>query len=83
MSLPIAVIATGTHMSGGSMFDQMGWGVMIWWTLLVILVALLIGWAVRSPRNVGPSPLDVLAERFARGEIDAEEYEARRRVLAR
>lgn len=83
MSLSTAIMATGAHMSGGGMFDQMGWGIVIWWSLLVVIVALLIGLALRTPRNVTPSPLDVLAERFARGEIDAEEYEARRRVLTK
>jgi putative membrane protein len=28
-----------------------------------------------------PTPADLLAERFARGEIDAEEYDRRRRTL--
>jgi putative membrane protein len=29
----------------------------------------------------GRTPLDILKERFARGEIDKEEYEERRRTL--
>ncbi|GAB4009891.1 SHOCT domain-containing protein [Nocardioides ultimimeridianus] len=52
----------------------------------VLLVAVIVG-VVRSvtarglhhPGRVTPS--EVLAERFARGEIDAEEYVARLRVL--
>jgi putative membrane protein len=33
-------------------------------------------------RLPGQTPLDILKERFARGEIDKDEYEERRRVLA-
>lgn len=57
--------------------------------LLAVLVAaavLLVRWLGGSgrgttpPRSQGPA-LDILKERFARGEIDKEEFEERRRIL--
>jgi len=54
------------------------------------LVALIV-WAVRSSRGSEPSqrptgaptrtPADVLADRFARGEIDADEFQRSRELL--
>lgn len=77
--------------------DDMGWGgwlvmslsFVMFWGLLIALVV----WLVRSFRadtsrdNQGPPPTagsradEVLAERFARGEIDAEEFTQRRELL--
>ena len=54
---------------------------------VVVGVVLLVRWLggpgqgglpTQAPRK---SPLDILKERFARGEIDKEEFEERRRVL--
>ncbi len=53
----------------------------------VVVVVLLVRWlggpghggAPHSPP--GKTPLDILKERFAKGVIDKEEYEERRRVL--
>jgi putative membrane protein len=53
--------------------------------LTVVLVVLLIRWlggqgaADRPPP--GKSALDILRERFARGEIDKQEFEEKRRIL--
>jgi putative membrane protein len=53
-------------------------------TMLGVLIALGIGalWLWRRPRRLGRgSALDILNERFAQGELDAEDYERRRRLL--
>jgi putative membrane protein len=57
--------------------------------VLVAAVVLLVRWLGGPWRGTppphdsqpGPTPLDILRERFARGEIDKEEFEERRRVL--
>jgi putative membrane protein len=62
------------------------------WVLLLAIVfnalALVLGvwlvlWAIRiSPRGVRPdNALGILKERFARGEIDQQEYEQRKAAL--
>lgn len=65
---------------------MMGLG-LIWVLLLVGVIAYLMGWrpdfvqgASRYERP-GKTPMDVLKERYARGEIDREEYEEKRRDL--
>lgn len=73
------------------MWSGEGWSAMIFGPLLMILfLALLIAAVVLLVRRVGGShgsagpgqtPLDILRERFARGEIDKEEFEERRRIL--
>jgi putative membrane protein len=81
--------AYGPHMMWG------GWYGMILGPLFMILVlavviavaVLLVRW-LGGPWQAGPhqmpsarTPLDILKERFARGEIDKAEFEERRRVL--
>ena len=66
------------------MFGWHGWwggfAMVAFWALVISMVVLAVrAWSGSSqaPR----SPSDILAERFARGEISEEEFEARRRVL--
>ena len=57
--------------------------------LVIVAVVLLVRWAGGPWPGAAPSqhmppgrtPLDILRERFARGEIDKDEFEERRRVL--
>lgn len=70
-----------SHMDG--MWTQMWWGM---WIFPILLLGGLIGfgvWAVRrfTDRGGTSEPRRILEERFARGEIDAEEFEERRRLL--
>ncbi|MDE2230431.1 MAG: SHOCT domain-containing protein [Alphaproteobacteria bacterium] len=72
-----------------------GWGVMGWmmslfWVLLMVIAVMAVVWLVRAsatggrypPRNErDASGLDVLGERFARGEINRDEYLQRKRDL--
>ena len=57
----------------------------VFWALVAGVVIMLVR-SSRTPDTVGPRPADpeqILKERFARGEIDVEEYERRREVQRR
>lgn len=54
---------------------------------LVVAIVFLVRWLGGLPGNgsmspsPGKTPLDILRERFAKGEIDKAEYEERRKIL--
>ena len=57
-------------------------------TVAVVAVVFLVRWlsgtghgTAHHTHVTGRTPLDILKERFAKGEIDKEEYDERRRVL--
>jgi putative membrane protein len=72
--------------SGGDWF-AMGSMMLLFWAAVIAVVV----WAVRSVRNERqhperesnntPSPQDILAERFARGEIEEDEFARRYELL--
>ncbi len=64
---------------GPGLWLWISWTVLFWGALLAIGVYFIR----RRPTQVGagPSAEEILAERYARGEIDAEEYRQRRVVL--
>lgn len=71
-----------------------GWGAWLWMLgglLLTVGIVVLIVWAIsgighaQTPDHAAPpggqTPLDILRERYARGEISEEEFERARKVL--
>lgn len=76
----------GSHMTDG--WGHMGawgggwmilWG-LLWLVLLVVVVAALVRWLTQESGR-GDDAMDTLRERYARGDIDHEEFDRRRSQL--
>lgn len=71
--------------------DGGGYGMVFGPLFMILIIALIVlfarwlggPWHAHGPYPVPPgrNPIDILKERFARGEIDKDEFEERRRVL--
>ena len=75
----------GSGMSGWG-YALMTIGLVLFWGAVIFGIVALVRYAGRgAPQSVGsvqpPAPERLLAERFARGEIDEEEYQRRLAVL--
>ncbi len=96
MVLPLlpamTALANGAQPEGGfgAHHGMYGWGGFILGPIMMILivaavvalVVMLVRWLGMGPRGATRrTALDTLEERFARGEIDKEEFEERRRTL--
>ena len=82
----------GWHMWPGMMgtWGMGGFGLVfmiVFWGLVIVALVFLIKWLILSTRDrrenpYGTSrPLDILKERYARGEIDKAEFEEKKRDL--
>jgi len=81
---------TGTKGGGNPMmggwggFGVMGWlSMFLFWILLILGVVALIRYlgGSRKRSDESRSPLDILKERYARGEIDKKEFEEKKKDL--
>ncbi len=91
MTVPTVAQTYGNHPHlaawgwGGTIFGPIM--IIVFIAVAVVVVVLLVRWlggpghggALHSPP--GKTPLGILKERFAKGEIDKEEFEEQRRVL--
>ena len=94
VSMPVAAWAQaqerpydfwGMHPMWG-MWGAWGFGMMlimlVFWGLIIVGLVLGIRWLVSQGRESrSDTAMDILRQRYARGEIDKEEFEARKRDL--
>lgn len=70
---------------GGGWMGMGGPFMLIFWVLLIVGAVLLVRWLLAHAngpdRGQRRTALDILQERYARGEIGREEYEQKRRDL--
>lgn len=70
----------GFDMAGGFGFGFGGIFMILWWALIIAGVVVLVKWLARSSGGEGKA-LDILKQRYARGEIDEQEFQKRKREL--
>jgi putative membrane protein len=84
MAVPDAVLAQERAYDWG--WGNWGFGMMLFmllfWALVITGIVLGIRWLIRQGRSeVSDSALEILRQRYARGDINREEFEAKRRDL--
>ncbi|RKY76212.1 hypothetical protein DRQ00_09180 [candidate division KSB1 bacterium] len=74
------------------MHNLWGWGgdggffMLAFWIVVIVGIIFLVKWIVEQSRSIAPSSsrdsaLDILKKRYAKGEIDREEFEQKKRDI--
>lgn len=68
-------------------YGGFGWTFMIfWWIFIIAILFALTKWLMRQSgeghHNHEKSPLDILKERYAKGEIDKKEFDEKKKDLS-
>lgn len=91
---PVAALAQDRPYDGGWGMHPMWWAwgaggvvmmlmMLVLWGLIIAGIVLAIRWLVRQGNGSRPDPaVEILRQRYARGEIDRQEFEARKRDLS-
>jgi len=66
-----------------------GWMMILWWVLIIVAIISLVRWGIsfsavrrgQSQQSKSKNALEILKERYARGEIDKDEYERKKKDL--
>ena len=82
---------SGPGMMGGYGPEGWGWGIgmigmLLWWVLVILGIVLLARWIFGASHGHGGRAaagraLEILKQRYARGEIDKKEFEEKKRDL--
>lgn len=90
--LPLVMWAQVRPYERGGMHNMWGWGpwaigmmlmMLVFWGLIVVALVLGVRWLIRQGREPrSDSALDILRQRYARGEINKEEYETKKNDLS-
>jgi len=67
--------------------NGMGWGMGSWWIIGIVIIVAIVWMVIKglnqnsTNQGIDKSALDILKDRYARGEIDKQEFEERRKDL--
>ena len=67
----------------GGYYGVFGWIFMIlWWALIIVGIVMLVRWGLKRSNHDEKNAINVLKERYAKGEINKQEFEEKKKDLS-